>query len=136
MSKRQFKSQASSSRALSGAFPSRSQGFGGLGGSNAGHGFKSSTLSPLSYVAEPPDLSEIPDSTLVVALKNLSKKDGITKAKALEELESYVLARGPETGGVEDSLLAAWVRFHKMYISVLLVMACSLLRSNYTHVPL
>lgn len=136
MSKRQFKSQASSSRAISGPFPSRSQGFGGLGGSTAGHGLTSSTLSPLSYVTQPPDFSDISDSTLVVALKNLSKKDSTTKAKALEELETYVLARGPETGGVEDALLEAWVRFHKMYTSVLLVMACSCLRSNYTHVLL
>ena len=134
MSKRQFKSQASSSRAISGAFPSRSQGFGVLGGSTAGHGLTSSTLSPLSYVTEPPDFSDISDSTLVVALKNLSKKDSTTKAKALEELEGYVLARGRETGGVEDALLEAWVGFHKMYISVSLVMACSFLRSNFTHV--
>lgn len=134
MSKRQFKSQASSSRAFSGAFPARSQGFGFIGGSTAGHGLTLSTLSPLSYVTEPPDFSGISDSTLVVALKNLSKRDSTTKAKALEELESYVLAQGPETGGVEYALLEAWVGFHKMYISVLVVMAYSFLRSDYTHV--
>lgn len=134
MSKRQFKSQASSSRAVSSALPSRTQGFGGLGGATPGHSLSLSIYSPLSYVAEPPDFSDISDSTLVVALKNLSKKDSTTKAKALEELEDYVLARGPETGGVEDALLEAWVGFHKMYISVSLVMAYSFLRSNFIHV--
>ncbi|KAI9877231.1 MAG: hypothetical protein M1830_004467 [Pleopsidium flavum] len=109
MSKKQFKSQASSSRAVSGAFASRGQGFSGLGGpAVVGLGLTSSSSSPLSYVAEPPDLSRISEPNVVVALKNLLKKDSTTKAKALEDLQSYVLSTGVEEQVVEDALLEAW----------------------------
>jgi len=135
MSKRVFKSQASTSRAVSGAFVSRGQGFSGVGGSAAaaaaGFGLSSSSSSPLSHVAEPPDLSGISEPNVVVALKNLSKRDSTTKAKALEDLQSYALSTGVAEGGVEDALLEAWVGFlTRMYIPVLLVMECSLLRSK------
>ena len=68
---RKFKSQASSARAAS--------NFGGFGS------FQTSA-SPLAYVAEQPDLSHISEPSVVVSLKNLSKKDSTTKAKALDEL--------------------------------------------------
>lgn len=42
--------------------------------------------SPLSYITEQPDLAQINDPHVVVSLKNLSKKDSTTKAKALDEL--------------------------------------------------
>jgi len=70
MSKK-FKSQASSARAAS--------AFGGFGA------FQSSSSS-LSYITEQPDLSQISEPNVVVALKNLSKRDSTTKAKALDEL--------------------------------------------------
>ena len=92
MSKKQFKSQASSGRAV--AF-----------GSSA---FGSTQSSVLSYIQEPPDYSAISDANLVVALKNLSKKDSTTKAKALEDIQAYVAKPEAE---VEESLLEAWVRF-------------------------
>lgn len=95
MSKKQFKSQASSGRA--------GGGFGGFGGV----GFGSTESSTLSYVQEPPDLSTISDPNVVVAVKNLSKKDGTTKAKALEDLLAHASASDVE---IEDSLLEAWVR--------------------------
>ncbi|KAJ9659302.1 hypothetical protein H2198_003178 [Neophaeococcomyces mojaviensis] len=69
--KKGFKSQASSARAAS--------TFGGLGTFQT-------TTSPLSYIAEQPDLSQITEPQVVVALKNLGKKDSTTKAKALDEL--------------------------------------------------
>lgn len=99
MSKRQFKSQASSGRAPS--------AFGGFGSS----GFGSSQSSVLSYIQEPPDFSGISDSNVVVAFKNLSKKDATTKAKALEDLQAHV--NTPEVE-VEDGFLEAWVRFHAL----------------------
>ena len=68
---RKFKSQASSARAAS--------TFGGFGS------FQTSA-SPLAYVAEQPDLSHVAEPNVVVSLKNLSKKDSTTKAKALDEL--------------------------------------------------
>lgn len=97
MSKKAFKSQASSGRA--------GGGFGGFGGA----GFGSSRASTLSYIQEPPDYSGISDANVVVAFKNLSKKDGTTKAKALEDLSAYV---SPADVAIEDGLLEAWVRCH------------------------
>jgi hypothetical protein len=96
MSKRQFKTQASSSRAASGGFG------GGFGTSAFG-----STSSLLSYVAEPPDLSLISDPHVVVDFKNLSKKDSTTKSKALEDLQKHVSS----ASHVEDAVLEAWVGF-------------------------
>jgi len=94
MSKRQFKSQASSGRAGN-----------ALGGFGAGFG--SSQSSVLSYIQEPPDYSAISDANIVVAIKNLSKKDDTTKTKALEELQTHITS----VNEVEDGLLEAWVRF-------------------------
>jgi hypothetical protein len=97
MSKRQFKSQASSSRAASGAV------FGGFGFTSTG--------STLSYLTEPPNLSSITDANVVVGFKNLSKKDATTKSKALEDLRVYVQAHPFEQGGgTEEAVLEAWVR--------------------------
>lgn len=94
MSKKQFKSQASSGRV--------GGGFGAFGGS----GFGSSQSSQLSYIQEPPDYSGISDANVVVAFKNLSKKDSTTKAKALEDIQAYVSSDIE----VEEGLLEAWVR--------------------------
>lgn len=91
-----FKSQASSGRAASGA------GFGAFGLTSSG--------STLSYLAEPPNLSFIDDANVVVCFKNLSKKDGTTKSKALEDLRTYAQAHPYEQdGGVENPILEAWV---------------------------
>lgn len=100
MSRRQAKAQASSARAATGAF---SSAFGG-------------SVSPLSYVAEPPDLSSISDPNVVVYFRNLSKKDSTTKAKALEDIHGCISAlQGP----VEDAVLEAWVgSLHKCILSV------------------
>jgi len=96
MSKKAFKSQASSSRAAFGAAT-----FGGFGGASAG---------TLSYLTEPPNLSSISDPNVVVAFKNLSKSHATTKSKALEDLRSYAQAHPFEQdGGVEEAILEAWV---------------------------
>ena len=96
MSKRQFKSQASSTRASPGAV------FGSFGASSAS--------SALSYLTGPPNLSSISDANVIVEFKNLSKKDGTTKAKALEDLRDYVQAHPYEQdGGTEEPILEAWV---------------------------
>lgn len=101
MSKRTAKSQASSARAASSAFG----GSGGFGGFGASAAFGASS-SQLSYVSEPPDVSAISDPNVVVLLRNLSKRDSTTKAKALEDLQSHLQAlQGP----VEEGLLEAWV---------------------------
>jgi E3 ubiquitin-protein ligase listerin len=98
MSKRQFKSQASSNRVDSSA------GFGGFGTVFAG--------STLSYLSEPPNLSSITDANVVVAFKNLLKKDSTTKAKGLEDLRSFVQSHPYEQdGGVEQPILEAWVGY-------------------------
>lgn len=106
MSKKAFKSQASSSRVSSGAFGGDSAVFGSSAGASV---FGIVPSSPLSYVYEPPDLSGFSDPNVGVAFKNLQKKDGTTKAKALEDLQNYVSSLGAETGGVEEVMLTAWV---------------------------
>lgn len=97
MPKRPVKAQANSTKAASGAF-----------GTGFGSPF-ASTASPLSYLAEPPDLSSISDPNIVVAFKGLSKKDGTTKSKALEELHSHVKTLNDT---VEDGILEAWVQVY------------------------
>ena len=97
MSKRQAKSHASSSRA---AF-STSSAF----GTSSPSAF-TTTSSALSYVTEPPDLSAISDPNLVVYFRNLQKKDSTTKAKALEDLQTYISSL---EGSVEEAVLEAWV---------------------------
>ena len=97
MSKRQPKSQASSARAASTAFS-------GFGASSSAFGASS---TPLSYVTEPPDLSSISDPNVVVYFRNLSKKDSTTKAKALEDIQTYIVALKEP---VEESVIEAWVR--------------------------
>lgn len=105
MSSRKFKSQASSSRAATGAFGGS---FGSFGGFSAALEHSSSSLS---YISEPPDLSKISEPKLVVPFKNLLKKDSTTKAKALEDLQAYISSVGNDEALLEDSLLDAWVSF-------------------------
>lgn len=108
MSKKPFKSQASSSRAVSGAF-GRSDGAISIGSYGPSPAFGAIPSSSLSYVYEPPDLSNITEPNVVVALKNLQKRDSTTKSKALEDLQTYVLTLAVADGGVEDAILEAWV---------------------------
>ena len=95
MSKKAFKSHASSGRISSGS--------GGLGNI----GFGSSQSSVLSHVQEPLDYSLLNDSSITVAFKNLSKKDGTTKSKALEDLQTYVTSLNTE---IDEGFLQLWVR--------------------------
>ena len=134
MSKKQFKSQASSSRAVSGAFGTSDAPIGGSGfGTPSAFGAVSSSL--LSYVYEPPDLTGISEPNVVVAFKNVQKKDSTTKTKALEDLQSHVLSLGVEKGGVEDAILVAWVRLYgrNLYLYCKIVIQCCVLRSK--HIP-
>lgn len=109
MSKKAFKSQASSSRAVSGAFAGDGAVF---VSSTSASAFGAVPSSPLSYVYEPPDLSGFSDPNVGVAFKNLQKKDGTTKAKALEDLQTYISSLGAETGGVEEVVLTAWAKIY------------------------
>ncbi|EXJ90200.1 hypothetical protein A1O1_03299 [Capronia coronata CBS 617.96] len=101
MSKK-FKSQASSARAASAAFGASSFGVGSLSG-----GFRSA-VSSLSYITEQPDLSGVSNPNIVVALRNLTKKDSTTKAKALEELQEYISSVS-SAEQIDPGLLEAWV---------------------------
>ncbi|KAL8734970.1 MAG: hypothetical protein Q9181_003002, partial [Wetmoreana brouardii] len=107
---RKFKSQASSSRAVSGAFPAPDGALGTFGGGGGG-GFGSVSSSPLSYVYEPPDLSTVSEPNVVVTFKNLQKKDSTTKAKALEDLLQYVSTL-QKADGVENGVLEAWIKVY------------------------
>lgn len=117
MPKRPVKTQASSTRAASGAFA------GSFRSSSPAFGFGTPS-SPLSYVSEPPDLSSISDPNVVVAFKNLSKKDSTTKAKAVEELQAYVSASSEQ---IEEAILETWVRGHPPVHTHLIVMKMCLL---------
>ena len=109
MSKKPYKSQASSSRAFASAFAAQS-------GSNNirgwfGDGPDAFPFSPISYVYEPPDISAISEPNVIVAFKNLQKRDPTTKIKALEELQSHVSTVGAKNGRVEETVVEAWVSF-------------------------
>ncbi|KAI1437161.1 hypothetical protein GGR50DRAFT_115844 [Xylaria sp. CBS 124048] len=82
-------------------------------GANSFGAFASASGINLSYLAEPPDVSSVSDAYVVVSLKNLQKKDPTTKAKALEELLTYVQAHPYEQdGGTEEPVLEAWVHMY------------------------
>lgn len=100
MSKK-FKSQASSSRAAAGTF-------GGFGGFSSGSG-QGRELSSLTYVAEPPDLSQISDPQLAIAFKNFSKKDDVTRTKAIDDIRSFVSNVAANNGTLDEGFLEAWV---------------------------
>ncbi|KAF7867460.1 uncharacterized protein EAF02_009651 [Botrytis sinoallii] len=96
MGKRQFKSQASSTRAST--------------ATGAGFGFGFTTKATrLSYLTEPSNLSSISDANVILSFKNLSKKDATTKSKALEDLRTFVQNQPNEQGGTEEAILEAWV---------------------------
>ncbi|KAI0021290.1 hypothetical protein F4780DRAFT_738909 [Xylariomycetidae sp. FL0641] len=105
MSRKPAKARASSSKAFGSTGFGTSSSFGAFSSSSSG--------TDLSYLAEPPDFSSISDANVVVLLKNLQKKDATTKAKALEELVSYVQAHPFEKdGGTEEPVLEAWVQLY------------------------
>lgn len=101
MSKK-FKSQASSSRAAGSAFGS----FGGFSGSLSSQGKEPSALT---YITAPPELSRIDDQKLVIAFKNLLKKDDTTRTKALEELREHISTVEANKGTLDAGFLDAWV---------------------------
>ena len=105
MSKK-FKIHASSSRAVAGGFGAFSSSPGSFSTASV---TDSHTLSSLSYVAEPPDLSKISHAQSIVAFKNVLKKDETTKAKALEDLKSYLIGIETRDEPIEDGFLEAWV---------------------------
>ncbi|KAH0559624.1 hypothetical protein GP486_003863 [Trichoglossum hirsutum] len=105
MSKRQYKPQASASRAASNIYGASFGGFNSSSGLGA-------TTSSLSFVFEPPDLSAVSEPNVVVAFKNLLKKDSTTKAKALEDLLGYISSLSATNGGVEDGVLEAWIKLY------------------------
>ncbi|MCJ1244899.1 hypothetical protein MMC30_002100 [Trapelia coarctata] len=111
MSSKPFKSQASSSRVVSSAFGVPAGAFG-----NAAFGspqaFSTVSSFPLSYVYEPLDLGGVTEPNVVVALKNLQKKNGTTKTKALEDLLAYISSEPVRRAGVEDPLLEAWIKLY------------------------
>ncbi|KAI0193432.1 hypothetical protein F4808DRAFT_442159 [Astrocystis sublimbata] len=101
MSRKPAKARAASSKAVA-----------GFGAASFGTFTTAASGINLSYLAEPPDFSAVPDANVVVSLKNLQKKDATTKAKALEELLAHVQACPHEQGGVEEPILEVWVQLY------------------------
>ncbi|KAF4123082.1 E3 ubiquitin-protein ligase listerin [Geosmithia morbida] len=85
---------------------------GGFGGGFGGFG-SSGGRSKLSYLAEPPSFVAVADPNVVVAFKNVLKKDGTTKAKGLEELVNHAQSHPFEQGGgVDEAVLDVWVQMY------------------------
>lgn len=103
MSRRPYKTQASSARVAFGT-TNLLQSLPTIASSG-----QRSHDSQLSYVTEPPSLDQISDSKLVVLLKNLSKRDGTTKAKALDDILNLI--NRPEYD-LDNSVVEAWVGFN------------------------
>ncbi|KAE9363590.1 hypothetical protein N431DRAFT_550388 [Stipitochalara longipes BDJ] len=103
MSNKSFKAQASSSRAAVG---------GGFGGVYLGVGSAPSSGSVLSYLTPPPDIQWISDPNVVVSFKSLSKKDAITKTKALEDLRAFIQSPPEFQTSIESAILEAWVQHY------------------------
>jgi hypothetical protein len=99
------KTQARSSRAAK-------DGSGFAFGGSPGPVFGAAS-SPLSYLAELPDISVISDANTVVIFKNLFKKDSTTKARALEDLQTSLTAILESHSAVEDSVVEAWVSAYR-----------------------
>lgn len=108
MSRKQFKSQASSSRAVSGQTSGGFGGFGGVQSSSPNSSF-GGAASVLSYLSEQPDLTAISDANVIVNFKNLAKRDSTTKSRALEDLQSYVSTQKEGSNEVEEGVIDAWV---------------------------
>ncbi|KAG6028117.1 hypothetical protein E4U41_000773 [Claviceps citrina] len=88
------------------------RGFASAPGGGSGFGSAASAGS-LSYLAEPPSFAAISDPNVIVSLKSLLKKDGTTKAKALEDLIHVAQAHAFEDdGGVEEGLLDVWTQVY------------------------
>lgn len=104
MSKK-VKSQASSSRAAASTFGS----FGGFSSAFSSQGREPSSIT---YVTEPPDLSQISEPQLVIAFKNFLKKDEVTRSKSLDDMRDYVSSVEARKGTLDDGFLEAWVRLH------------------------
>ena len=107
MSKRSYKTQASSTRVAFGT-PNLLQS-----NATATTAEKGIYSSQLSYLTEPPSLEHISDPKLVVLLKNLSKKDGITKAKALDDILGLIGSAEYES---DSSVVEAWVGFDAVVV--------------------
>jgi len=108
MSKKSFKFQASSSRASSGYALSGFGGYGTSPSSTASASFGGAS-SVLSYLAESPDLGAISNANVAVNFKNLTKRDNVTKSRALEELQAHVSSEIADHIEIEDALIDAWV---------------------------
>ena len=100
--RKKVKSQPSSSRAVA-------AGFGGFGGFSSAFSSQGRSPSALPYVAEPPNLSRILEPQLVVAFKNVLKKDEITRAKALDDLKEHVTGAENQREALDSGFLEAWV---------------------------
>ncbi|KAM5483810.1 hypothetical protein McanCB56680_002912 [Microsporum canis] len=110
MSGKKFRSQASSSRAAVGAFGSGpTSSFGGFSTAGAD---QETPASSLSYVYEPPNLSQLSDPQIVVTFKNLLKKDSTTKSRALEELQNHIFSSVSGNVLLDDGLLEAWSKVY------------------------
>jgi hypothetical protein len=92
MSSKTFKTQASSSRVI-------------VGGTIITPALRESTLS---YLVPPPDIQWISDPNVVVSFKSLSKKDAITKAKALDDLRAFIDSPPAFQTNIEGAIVQAW----------------------------
>jgi len=65
-------------------------------------------ISTLSLTTNHPDFSIVSDASIVVLLKNLTKKHDVTKEKSLLDLQEWFGTKSEDE--LEEGVLAAWVR--------------------------
>ncbi|KXJ86177.1 hypothetical protein Micbo1qcDRAFT_153373 [Microdochium bolleyi] len=76
-------------------------------------GFSTSSASNLSYLSEFSDYASISDPNVIIAFKNIQKRDTATRQRGVEDLLAYALAHPHDKdGGVEDAVLEAWAQVY------------------------
>ncbi|KAK4099278.1 hypothetical protein N658DRAFT_498647 [Parathielavia hyrcaniae] len=81
------------------------------GALSGGFGGFATSATTLSYLAPPPDFSEIPQE-VVVPFKNLLKKASTTKEKALQDILAYVQGLGPDGQVLDEPVIDAYVELY------------------------
>ncbi|KAJ1333266.1 E3 ubiquitin-protein ligase listerin [Microdochium nivale] len=88
------------------------QKYAGKAGAGFG-GFSTSSASNLSYLTEFSDYGSISDPNVVIAFKNIQKRDTATRQRGVEDLLAYAIAHPHDKdGGVEDAVLEAWAQVY------------------------
>lgn len=99
--------KSSRSRGTAGRNGPAKPGFGAFGG------FATTDTSNLSYLSEFADYTSLSDPNVIIAFKNIQKRDTATRQRGVEDLLAYAQAHPHDKdGGVEDAVLEAWAQVY------------------------